>query len=49
MTPPCHAPISDDELLEYWIDAADEATANRLEEHLFSCPDCGGTLFEIER
>jgi hypothetical protein len=47
MTPPCNAPISDDDLLEYWIHPTDEAGTNRLEEHLFSCTDCARRLEAI--
>jgi hypothetical protein len=44
MTPPCAAPVSDDDLLEYWTHAIEGADAERIEEHLFSCGDCAARL-----
>ena len=44
MTPPCHAPVSDDDLLEYWTDALEGADVERIEDHLFSCGDCAARL-----
>ena len=36
MTPRCNAPVSDDELLDYWTQAIAGPDAERIEEHLFS-------------
>ena len=44
MTPQCHAPVSDEDLLDYWADAIAVTDAERLEEHLFSCGDCSARL-----
>jgi hypothetical protein len=44
MTPRCDAPVSDDDLLEYWIHASSDADAERIEEHLFSCAECAARL-----
>lgn len=44
MTPPCNTPVSDDDLLEYWILALDGSDAERIEDHLFSCGDCAARL-----
>lgn len=44
MTPPCNAPISDDDLLDYWIDTIDDIDAERIENHLFSCGECAARL-----
>ena len=41
MTPHCDAPVSDDDLLDYWIHAIDGKDAERIEEHLFACAACG--------
>ncbi len=40
MTSPCDAPVSDDDLLDYWIHAIDGQDAERIEEHLFTCASC---------
>ena len=40
MTPQCDAPVSDDDLLDYWIHAIDGTDAERIEEHLFGCAAC---------
>jgi hypothetical protein len=40
MTPRCDAPLSDDDLLDYWIHAIDGEDANRIEEHIFACGAC---------
>jgi hypothetical protein len=44
MTPRCVAPVSDDELLEYWTNAIGGTDAERIEEHLFSCGNCADRL-----
>lgn len=44
MTPRCDAPVTDDELLDYWTGAMEVAAAERLEEHLFSCASCAARL-----
>lgn len=44
MTTSCNAPVSDDDLLDYWIHAIDGADAERIEEHLFSCSECTSRL-----
>lgn len=44
MTLPCHAPVSDDDLLEYWTHAIEGTDAERIEDHLFSCSDCAARL-----
>jgi len=44
VTPPCNTPVSDDDLLEYWILAIDGSDAERMEDHLFSCADCAARL-----
>ena len=44
MTPPCNAPIFDDDLLDYWTHAIERADAERIEEHLFSCGGCAARL-----
>ena len=44
MTPRCDAPVSDDELLDYWTHAIAGTDAERIEEHLFSCGDCSARL-----
>ena len=44
MTPPCNAPISDDDLLDYWTHAIEGADAERIEQHLFSCGGCAARL-----
>jgi hypothetical protein len=43
MTPKCHAPVSDDDLLDYCAHAI-AGNAGRIEEHLFSCDDCAARL-----
>ena len=44
MTPRCDAPVSDDDLLDYWIQAIPETDARQIEEHLFSCGECTARL-----
>ena len=44
MTPRCDAPVSDDDLLDYWIQAIDGKHAERIEEHLFTCGACAARL-----
>jgi hypothetical protein len=44
MTPRCDAPVSDDDLLDYWTDAVSGSDAERIEEHLFSCGPCSAGL-----
>jgi len=44
MNPPCPSPLSDEELLDYWIDAIPSSDADRVEQHLFSCDDCSSRL-----
>ena len=44
MTSRCQAPVSEDDLLDYWTRAIDELEAERVEEHLFSCGDCAARL-----
>ena len=39
-TPQCDAPVSDDNLLDYWIHAIDGTDAEQIEEHLFRCAAC---------
>ena len=38
--PQCDAPVSNDDLLDYWIHAIDGKDAEQTEEHLFRCPAC---------
>jgi hypothetical protein len=40
MTDVCATPIGDEQLIAYWAHDLDEATAARVEEHLFSCDAC---------
>ena len=44
MTSKCSAPVSDEDLLDYWAHAIAATDAERLEEHLFSCGDCSARL-----
>jgi hypothetical protein len=44
MTSPCQAPVSEDDLLEYWTRAIEETEAERIEEHFFSCAECAARL-----
>ncbi len=44
MTPRCDAPVSDDELLDYWTRAIAGTDAESIEEHLFSCGECSARL-----
>jgi hypothetical protein len=44
MTPQCDAPVSDEDLLDYWTRAIDGTDAERVEEHLFSCATCTARL-----
>ena len=44
MTPRCHTPLSEEELLDYWIHATPANEVDGIEEHLFSCDDCSARL-----
>jgi len=44
MTPGCDAPIRDETLLAYWCRDLAAADAELVEEHLFACPECAGSL-----
>ena len=44
MKPQCDAPVSDDDLLDYWTRTIDGTDAERIEEHLFSCGTCAARL-----
>ena len=44
MTSRCDAPVSDDDLLDYWTQAMAGADAERVEAHLFSCAGCASRL-----
>jgi predicted anti-sigma-YlaC factor YlaD len=44
MTTRCDAPVSDDDLLDYWTAAIAGTDAERIEEHLFACGECGARL-----
>jgi Putative zinc-finger len=44
MTLRCDAPVSDDDLLDYWTHAIGGAEAEQLEEHLFTCGACTARL-----
>jgi hypothetical protein len=44
MTPPCAVPIDDDRLIDYWTRELPPSDAAALEEHLFSCAECGARL-----
>ena len=44
MTTRCDAPVSDDDLLDYWTAAITGTDAERIEEHLFACGGCGARL-----
>jgi hypothetical protein len=44
MTSPCDAPLSDDDLLDYWTQAIAGTDAELIEEHLFSCAACSARL-----
>jgi len=45
---PCHTPIPDAILLDYWArDLADGDEMNRVEEHLFACSDCSARLHQM--
>jgi len=41
ITSQCDAPVSDDDLLDYWIHAIDGQDAEQIEEHVFRCAACG--------
>ena len=48
MMPSCHAPMSDETLLDYWSrDLADGDETDRVEEHLFACGDCSARLHDM--
>jgi hypothetical protein len=40
MTTSCDAPVSDDDLLDYWTQTIAEGDVERIEQHLFSCEGC---------
>ena len=44
MTPRCDAPVSDADLLDYWIQAMPEMDAGQIEQILFSCGECTARL-----
>jgi hypothetical protein len=44
MTTACDAPVSDDELLDYWTHGVSETDAERIEQHLFMCESCATRL-----
>lgn len=44
MTPDCAAPLSDDDLLDYWVEAITGSDAERVEAHLFACSECAARL-----
>jgi hypothetical protein len=44
MTVRCDAPVSDEDLLDYWTEAIAGPDAERIEEQLFSCADCAARL-----
>ena len=44
MTVRCDAPVSDEDLLDYWTEAIAGPDAERIEEHLFSCAGCAARL-----
>ncbi|HTH03816.1 MAG TPA: hypothetical protein VL882_26250 [Vicinamibacterales bacterium] len=44
MTARCDAPVSDDDLLEYWTHPMSGSDADRIEDHLFSCAECAHRL-----
>jgi hypothetical protein len=44
MMPHCDAPVSDDDLLDYWTQAIAGSEAERIEEHLFTCGTCAARL-----
>jgi hypothetical protein len=47
MTPDNHADHPTSDLLAYWLDELDEASAAAVEEHLFRCDGCGARLREL--
>jgi hypothetical protein len=44
MSARCDAPLSEDELLDYWTEGLADADAERVETHVFSCAECAGRL-----
>ena len=44
MTAACDAPLSDDELLDYWTHASPDGNTDRIDAHLFACPACSARL-----
>ena len=44
MTAACSTPVSDDDLLDYWVEAMAGSDAERIEEHLFACGECAARL-----
>lgn len=47
MKPDLHGADQDSLLLSYWLDELDEAQANEMEEHLFTCDLCTTRLREL--
>ncbi len=47
MTPDLYADHPTSDLLAYWLDELDDASAESVEEHLFRCDDCGARLREL--
>lgn len=44
MTAACASPIADERLIDYWTGDLPAADGAALEEHFFSCADCGARL-----
>jgi anti-sigma factor RsiW len=44
----CKAPISDEALLDYWLDESAADDVGPLEAHLFECPACTSRLEQLE-
>lgn len=44
MMPQCDAPVSDDDLLDYWTRTIAGTDTDRIEEHLFACGGCAARL-----
>ena len=40
----CERPLEFRDLVDYWFEGLSAADAERVEEHLFECDDCGGRL-----